>query len=283
MGYGFVGGQCWLSGRSRARNAQVRRRRPTLSMSAAGKAEISSLHLTPELEKTVNALRMFPDPKVRYQQLLHLASKLKPMDPSLKSPENKVPGCLSTVYVSARRDPEDDKIYFEGDSDAQLTKGLVALLVNGLSGNTKEEIAKVEPEFIKTSGLSVSLTPGRSNGFLNMFKLMKAKAQSFCEEASSEEEEVTDEVADKPMCSSILRKLRKLQPTELEVVDFSEEHAGHASKPDGGETHIRVHIKSPIFQDMSLVKRHQLVYTLLNEELQNGVHALQIDAKTPEE
>eukprot|EP00188_Purpureofilum_apyrenoidigerum_P002678 Plantae.Rhodophyta-Purpureofilum_apyrenoidigerum.ctg27451.p1 GENE.Plantae.Rhodophyta-Purpureofilum_apyrenoidigerum.ctg27451~~Plantae.Rhodophyta-Purpureofilum_apyrenoidigerum.ctg27451.p1 ORF type:complete len:290 (-),score=51.68 Plantae.Rhodophyta-Purpureofilum_apyrenoidigerum.ctg27451:273-1142(-) len=283
MGYGFVGGQGWPSVRANGARTQVRRWRPMVCMSATGGVEVSSLHLTPELEETVNGLSMFSDPKVRYQQLLHLASKLKPMDASLKTPENKVPGCLSTVYVSAMRNPEDEKIYYEGDSDAQLTKGLVALLVNGLSGYTKEDIAQVKPEFIQASGLSVSLTPGRNNGFLNMFKLMKAKAQSLCEEASSEEVEVTDEMPDKPVCSSILRKLRKLQPTSLEVIDFSEEHAGHASKPDGGETHIRVHIKSHIFEGMSLVKRHQLIYTLLNEEMQGSVHALQIDAKTPDE
>ena len=114
------------------------------------------------IEKTVRGFQLVADQKLKYQQLLFLAKKLPDMEEALCVDERRVPGCLSVVYVHATQDDEG-LISFQGTSDAQLTKGLVAMLVNGLSGCTNEQIQGVQPAFIQATGLEQSLTPGRNN------------------------------------------------------------------------------------------------------------------------
>uniref|UniRef100_A0A7N0TTS8 Uncharacterized protein n=1 Tax=Kalanchoe fedtschenkoi TaxID=63787 RepID=A0A7N0TTS8_KALFE len=82
--------------------------------------------------------------------------------------------------------------------------------------------------------------------------------------------------------SRIRAKLQALEASTLIVEDVSHQHAGHAAVKDGAEeTHFNVKIVSEKFSGQSLVKRHQMVYGLLNDELQSGLHALSIVAKTP--
>ena len=133
--------------------------------------------LPPNLDRIVQRFKRRSNPKQRYEQLLWYAKKLKEMPEEYKTPENKVRGCVSQVYITA--DLEDDKIWYRGDSDAQLVKGLVALLVEGLNGLTPDEILQVTPDFIEETGLKVSLTPSRANGFYNIFQTMKKKALGF--------------------------------------------------------------------------------------------------------
>ncbi len=87
---------------------------------------------------------------------------------------NKVMGCVSQVFITAKL--VEGQVVFAGDSDAQLVKGLVGLLLEGLTGLSPQQILDLEPNFIKDTGLDVSLTPSRANGFYNIFKLMQKKA-----------------------------------------------------------------------------------------------------------
>lgn len=261
------------------------------------------------------------EPKAKYEQLLFYGRNLKPLDSKFKISDNKVQGCVSQVWVRAYFD-DNKNVIFEADSDSVLTKGLAALLVQGLSGEPVEEIVRVSPDFAMLLGLQQSLTPSRNNGFLNMLKLMQKKALNLFIEAekSGSNEMVVEssasglglsndrdgdsnvgdglEVDDGDSGSSsgnvialgsrgerIREKLeRELKPVELKVEDISYQHAGHAGvRGSDGETHFNLRVVSKEFEGKSLVKRHRIVYGLLQDELQSGLHALSIEAKTPSE
>jgi cysteine desulfuration protein SufE len=127
-----------------------------------------------QLDKLVQRFARISEPKRRYEQLLWYAKKLADLPTEAKIPENKVPGCVSQVYVTASLD--EGKVVFAGDSDAQITKGLLAMLIEALSGLSPVEIGQITPDFIQETQLDVSLTPSRANGFYNIFKTMQKKA-----------------------------------------------------------------------------------------------------------
>lgn len=137
-------------------------------MSASSSARPASI------EKLVQRFQKAADPKRRYEQLLWLAKKLEDFPAEAKTEDNKVKGCVSQVYVIASL--EDGKMHYLGESDAQITKGLVAFLIRGMNGLTPQEVVDLSPDFIKETQLDVSLTPSRANGFYNIFKMMQAKA-----------------------------------------------------------------------------------------------------------
>lgn len=133
--------------------------------------------LPDSLAKIVQRFARQTDAKLRYEQLLWYAKKLPEFPATAKLPENKVPGCVSQVFITSEM--QGGKVYFQGDSDSQLVKGLVGLLVTGLNGLTPTEILELSPDFIKDTGLNVSLTPSRANGFYNIFQTMQKQAFSY--------------------------------------------------------------------------------------------------------
>lgn len=135
-----------------------------------------------QLDKLVKRFARISEPKRRYEQLLWYAKKLEAFPPEGKTPENKVPGCVSQVYITANL--EGDKVFFQGDSDAQITKGLLAMLIAAIGGLSPTEILRLTPDFIKETQLDVSLTPSRANGFYNIFKTMQKKVLLLVGEAN---------------------------------------------------------------------------------------------------
>jgi cysteine desulfuration protein SufE len=133
----------------------------------------TSTELPAALAKIVQRLEATTDPKQKYERLIWLAKKLPEFPAADKIAANKVSGCTSQVFITAQLTAGN--IQFAGDSDSQLVKGLVAILVEGLNGLPPEVVLKLTPDFIQSTGLNVSLTPSRVNGFYNIFQMMQQK------------------------------------------------------------------------------------------------------------
>ena len=130
-----------------------------------------------KLDEIVEKLKSSNDPKRKYEYILWLGKKLGSPSEGLITSENKVKGCVSEVFV--RGNLVEGKIYWEGYSDALITKGLLSFLVIGLNALSPTDIVELKKDFIDETGLNKSLTPSRSNGFLNILLKMKAQANSF--------------------------------------------------------------------------------------------------------
>jgi len=137
---------------------------------ASGMASTGS----PALDRIVERLGSTADPKRRYEYVLWLAKRLPALPDALRSEDRKVRGCVSQVYVVGEL--QEGRLHWQGDSDAQITKGLLALLIEGLDGLTPAEVVALDPAFIAATGLQASLTPSRANGFLNILRTMQAQA-----------------------------------------------------------------------------------------------------------
>ena len=129
-----------------------------------------------KLDQIVDRLKGTADPKRRYEYVLWLAKKLEPLPEEFRNDVFKVKGCVSQVYVVGQL--VDGKLHWQGDSDAAITKGLLAMLIEGTEGLDPSAMAGIDPAFLSETGLQASLTPSRANGFLNIFKMMQAQASA---------------------------------------------------------------------------------------------------------
>jgi cysteine desulfuration protein SufE len=103
-----------------------------------------------------------------------LGKKLQPFPDDLRQETFKVKGCASQVYVVGEL--REGRLHWRGDSDAAITKGLLALLMRGMEGLTPEQALALDPAILTATGLQASLTPSRANGFLSIFRTMQAQA-----------------------------------------------------------------------------------------------------------
>ena len=113
----------------------------------------------------------------KYDYLIELSDTLPAIAPEHRTDNYAIKGCQSRVWVDARL--EDGKVLFSADSDAIITKGIIALLVRVMNGRTPSEIIDMELYFIDAIGLSENLSPTRSNGLVAMIKQMKMYALAF--------------------------------------------------------------------------------------------------------
>ena len=119
----------------------------------------------------------FDDWMDRYSLLIDLGNELTPLPEDKKTEQNLIDGCQSKVWIDAHI--EDGKLILQGDSDAILVKGIVALLLQVLSGHTPAEILDADLYFIEKTGLQEHLSPTRSNGLLSMVKQIRIYALAY--------------------------------------------------------------------------------------------------------
>ena len=113
----------------------------------------------------------------KYQLLIDLGSSQEPLDDKYKTDANLIDGCQSRVWLQA--DYRDGHVYFQAESDALIVKGIVALLIRVLDGQTPADILAADLYFIDRIGLREHLSPTRSNGLLAMMKQMRLYAIAF--------------------------------------------------------------------------------------------------------
>lgn len=128
-------------------------------------------------DRIIREFQSLSDWQERYKHIIKQGKKLPPLDEEHKTEDNLVRGCQSQVWLTTEL--EGNKIIFHADSDAAITKGLVALMVNFYSGEEPNTILTTNPEFIKKIGMQEHLSPTRSNGLASMVKQMKIYAMAY--------------------------------------------------------------------------------------------------------
>jgi cysteine desulfuration protein SufE len=128
-------------------------------------------------EGIVEEFSMFEDWIQRYEYMIELGKSLPLIDPQFKTDDYIIKGCQSKVWVHA--DLEDDKLVFTADSDAIITKGIIAILIRVFSFQPPDAILEAGTEFIDKIGLKEHLSPTRANGLVSMIKQLKMYAIAF--------------------------------------------------------------------------------------------------------
>jgi cysteine desulfuration protein SufE len=131
-------------------------------------------------------LQSTADLRQKYEYLLRLSQQLPGFPESKKQPENQIHGCTAQVYITVHL--QKGRVWLNGDSDAAIVKGLIAFLVQGLSGTPIAEFCQMSPAFIQQTGLESSLIPSRAAGFYNIFSAMQQKAIQLATETDREDD-----------------------------------------------------------------------------------------------
>ena len=128
-------------------------------------------------EEIIEEFSVFDEWLDKYDYLIELSDTLPAIADEHRTDSYVIKGCQSRVWVDARM--EDGKVYYAADSDAIITKGIIALLIRVMNGRTPQEILDMELYFIDAIGLGENLSPTRSNGLVAMIKQMKMYALAF--------------------------------------------------------------------------------------------------------
>lgn len=125
----------------------------------------------------VEEFSMFSNWEERYQYMIDLGKSLPLIDSKYKTDDNLIKGCQSKVWVHAELN--NDKIVFTADSDAIITKGIIAILIRVFSNQRPKDIMEANTDFIDKIGLKEHLSPTRANGLVSMIKQLKMYAIAY--------------------------------------------------------------------------------------------------------
>ena len=128
-------------------------------------------------EEIVEEFSLFDDWMQRYEYMIELGKSLPIIDPEYKTEDNIIKGCQSKVWLHA--DLEGNKLVFTADSEAIITKGIIAILIRVFSHQHPDAILDADTSFIDKIGLKEHLSPTRANGLLSMIKQLKMYAIAF--------------------------------------------------------------------------------------------------------
>lgn len=138
-------------------------------------------------EEIIDEFSLFDSWDEKYEYIIDMGKKLKPLDDVYKKEENKIKGCQSTVWMVSEL--KDGKVIYKAESDAVIVKGLVSMLIRVLSGHSPKEIIDAKLEFIDRIGMKQHLAQTRSNGLLSMVKQMKLDATVYFAKSLNEVKE----------------------------------------------------------------------------------------------
>lgn len=127
----------------------------------------------------IEEFAMFDDWLDKYDYIISLSDSLPEIDPQKRTDKYLIEGCQSRVWVSS--EIKDGKMFYSADSDAIITKGIIALLISVMNGRSPEEAANLDLYFIDAIGLGENLSPTRSNGLRAMIAQMKLDARVFAQ------------------------------------------------------------------------------------------------------
>ena len=125
----------------------------------------------------IDEFSMFDDWMQRYEYIIDLGKNLPLIKEELKTDNNLIKGCQSKVWLQGEEN--DGKIIFTADSDAILTKGIIAILIRAFSNQKAIDILNADTDFIDEIGLKEHLSPTRANGLVSMIKNIKMYALAF--------------------------------------------------------------------------------------------------------
>lgn len=128
-------------------------------------------------EELIDEFSMFEDWEERYQYMIDLGKTLPLIEERYKTQENIIKGCQSRVWVHAEM--QNGKVIFTADSDAIITKGIIAILIRAFSDQSPQEIIDADTDFIDVIGLKEHLSPTRANGLVSMIKQLKMYAIAY--------------------------------------------------------------------------------------------------------